>query len=71
MHQQTAAELLAEALSAVPDMPHSWVQQRVGLGNGALIKWLRRTHSPRADLLIAVCNLCGYRVVLVPMDGGG
>ena len=68
--QQTAAELLAEALAGAPEMPHSWVQTRAGLGHGVIHAWLHKDRSPRADLLFAAINVCGYRVVLVPMDGG-
>lgn len=71
MRQQTAAELLAQAMEPMKDLPHTYIQRKVGLGNGALAEWLASKRSPRSDLFIATCNACGYRVVLEPMHGEG
>lgn len=50
-------------------LTHKQIEARAGQYGGWVGQALARTR-PGADLLADVANACGYRLELVPMDGG-
>jgi len=63
-----AASALREMIET-SGLTHRQIEARAGRYGGWIGQTMARPH-PGADLLASIATACGYRLELVPMDGG-
>ena len=69
MHMgMTSAQAMRAMVESV-GLTHKQIEARAGQYGGWVGQALARTR-PGADLLAEIAHACGYRLALVPMDGG-